>query len=255
VRLSIDPEVGGRIARLEVAGLSLLVAREADPIRWGSYPMIPWAGRVRRGRFDFDGSTYTLPINMAPHAIHGTTLARAWKRESDEVLSIDLGPDWPFAGRAVQRFQLDEDGLSLRLEVHSDADPFPASLGWHPWFRRELERGAPVELAFSAEKMFAVDDDGIPTGEFIAPKPRPWDDCFHTIHYSPSLTWPGALRLIISSEASHWVVYDEPVHAICVEPMTGPPNALNIAPEIVSPGRPLLGEVRWSWERLKEEGE
>ena len=87
VRVTIDPQIGGRIARLEVAGLSLLVPRSDDAIRWGSYPMAPWAGRVRRGRFHFEGRDYSLPITMVPHAIHGTTLARPWTHESDDRLT------------------------------------------------------------------------------------------------------------------------------------------------------------------------
>lgn len=250
VRIEVDPQTGGRISHLEVAGLSLLVPRESDPIRWGCYPMAPWAGRVRRGRFVFDGAEHELPINMAPHAIHGTTYARPWQRDGDARLTIDLGSDWPFAGHAVQEFRLDDDGLSLRLEVHSDRERFPASLGWHPWFQRSLARGDEAVLAFAANKMFATDADGIPTGDLVAVKPPPWDDCFYEVKAAPTLTWPGALRLTIESAEAHWVVYSEPDHAICVEPMTGPPNALNLAPALVTPERPLVGEMRLSWERL-----
>ncbi len=250
VCVTIDPELGGRIARLEVAGLSLLVPRTSNAFRWGSYPMAPWAGRVRRGRFDFAGKSHSLPITMAPHAIHGTTCARPWSREGDARLAIDLGPDWPFAGFAVQEFRLDADGLSMRLEVHSRGETFPASLGWHPWFLRQLERGHQARLDFSARSMYACDDDGIPTGELVPPKSQPWDDCFCDLSAPATLTWPGALRLGIESRASHWVVYNEPEHAICVEPMTGPPDALNIAPLLVTPERPLVAEARFSWQPL-----
>ena len=43
--------------------------------------------------------------------------------------------------------------LSLRLEVHSSEGSWPASCGWHPWFRRRLERGRAVELDLDAEFM------------------------------------------------------------------------------------------------------
>jgi len=42
-----------------------------SPLAWGSYPMVPWAGRIRHGRFRFDGEEYELPINFGAHAIHG----------------------------------------------------------------------------------------------------------------------------------------------------------------------------------------
>ncbi len=52
-RVSVDLDAGGRIASWVVGDLELLVGREADPMRWGLFPMAPWAGRVRDGRFRF----------------------------------------------------------------------------------------------------------------------------------------------------------------------------------------------------------
>ena len=56
---------------------------------------------------------------MPPHAIHGTTLRRAWRCDAvtDRTirLSIDLGSDWPFPGEARQEIAL--DGLAAELGV------------------------------------------------------------------------------------------------------------------------------------------
>jgi aldose 1-epimerase len=251
-RVVIDAARGGRIAGLEVAGLALLVGPEDDPMRWGSYPMAPFAGRVRRGRFRTAGHEYSLATNLPPHAIHGTTFEGPWRRTGDAELESDLGPGWPFPGRARQRFALDADGLDLELSVHADeesAEPFPASIGWHPWFRRRLERGGPAQLVFRAGAMYRRDDEGIPTGERVAPPPGPWDDCFTDLAAPPELTWPGALRLRIESDATCFVVYDEPEHALCVEPQSGPPDALNLEPRIVAPGIPLVLHARFAWWR------
>ncbi len=250
VRVEIDLEAGGRIASLEVAGLQLLVPREENPRAWGCYPMAPWAGRVAFGRFEYCGREYELPITMAPHAIHGTTYLRSWIHEGEGRLSTGLGPDWPWRGRAVQEMRLDRDGLALRLEVHSAVQRFPASAGWHPWFRREIGRGGALELEFAGASMYERGQEGVPTGRLIPPSARPWDDCFTNLERAPVLTWPGALRLTIESPETHCVVYDEPEHAICVEPTTGPPNALTLEPRIVAPGEPLVARMRMAWERL-----
>lgn len=246
-RLTVDPLRGGRIAALEIAGLGLLRGERADALAWGAYPMAPYAGRVRHGEFRLDGRPYRLPLRLPPHAIHGTTFERAWRDRGDGSLEIDLGPGWPFAGRAVQWFALAAGHLDWRLEVHTDGEPFPASLGQHPWFVRQLSRGAPLDLSLRAGSMYVRDADGIPTGERVAPTPGPWDDCFTDLQASPLLRWPGALTLRLESTADCWVVYDEPADALCVEPQTGPPDALNIAPRIVRPGRPLALDVRWTW--------
>ncbi len=246
-RVEIDPGAGGRIAALEIAGLSVLVPRTEDRLRWGCYPMAPWAGRLRDGRFRFADRNYEVPRTMPPHAIHGTTLDRGWASHGKGRMSIDLGPDWPFSGRVFQEITLEPDGLSLRIEIRSDRTPFPAGAGWHPWFRRQLGRGGSAELEFEAGAMYARDRDGIPSGRLVPPTPGPWDDCFTDLSSGPRLTWPGAVQISLSSSVDHWVVYNEPSHALCVEPQTGPPDALNLAPVLVTPERPLRAETRIHW--------
>ena len=109
----VDLAAGGRVASLVVAGRERLITGgpEAGPMLWGCYPMAPWAGRLREGRLSFGGRTYQLPIDAAPHAIHGTVYRRAWRVDDDgsimtQQIVTGLGPDWPFPGRARQRFEL-----------------------------------------------------------------------------------------------------------------------------------------------------
>ena len=64
------------------------------------------------------------------------------------------------------------------------------------------------------------------------------------------LEWPGRLRPTISSSAPWWVVYTVPDHAICVQPQSGPPDALNHDPAVVRPRAPLTHAMRWAWGRL-----
>ena len=74
----IDPAHGGRIERLSVAGLDVLVPPEGHERNYGAFPMAPWAGRVRHGRFIHDGTEHQLPLNKPPHAIHGTARDQRW---------------------------------------------------------------------------------------------------------------------------------------------------------------------------------
>jgi aldose 1-epimerase len=261
--VEIDLAAGGRIASFVVDGRELLVTEGLGPIAWGSFPMAPFAGRVREGRFAFRGQRYEVPIEMPPHAIHGTVLDRPWERIDDATISTDLGPNWPFRGHAVQHFELDEGRLTMRLELHAD-EPMPASIGWHPWFRRRppAVEGAvvvagrepgPVELELDATAMYRRDDSGIATSETISPPPPgPWDDCFTGLRRPPRLTWPGFLELTIESDCPTWVVYTVPDQAICVEPQTAPPDALNTGPALVEPGRPLIAEMTWTWRSLTD---
>jgi aldose 1-epimerase len=244
---TVDPAHGARLASLTVDGLELLVTAATDPLEWGLYPMAPFAGRLRHGRFTFAGQQWELPCNLPPHAIHGTVFDARWDDEGAGVLSTPLVEPWPFPGRVVQRFVLAPDSLTLILEVHATDGPMPASCGWHPWWRRRLDQGAAVEIDFDAATMYVRDGDGIPTGELVTPPRGPYDDCFTGLRRPPQLRWPGALALTVESTCDHVVVFDERPDAVCVEPQTGPPDALNLGPAVVHPGRPLVATMVLRW--------
>ncbi len=250
-RAVVRPGDGGRLGSLVVAGRELLVTVSPDgPVYWGSYPMAPWAGRIRHGRFAFDGVPHQLPITMPPHAIHGVVYDRPWVVTGEGEIAIDLDERWPFRGRVAQRFALDADGLEVAMTLDA-AEAMPVTMGWHPWFRRVLEPdAAPVRLAFAAGSMLVRDAEGLPTGERVPPSAGPWDDAFTDVAAPPVLEWPGQLRLEISSTCAWWVVYSQPESAICVEPQSGPPDAANLAPEVVVPGVSLTHTMRWEWTRL-----
>jgi aldose 1-epimerase len=252
-RVELDDTGGGRIERLEVDGLSLLVPPEVDDRNHGAFPMAPFAGRVRDGRFSFDGTEYQLPRNKAPHAIHGYVRDLRWQVAQSSadaaVLGVTLGDPWPFGGRVVQRFALAPDRLDLTMEVHAAGRAMPASCGWHPWWNRELARGEPLEVELHADAMYRRDDDDIPTGELGPVTAPPWDDCFTELGSPVAvLTWPDAAKVTIETDCSCVVVYTEPEHAECVEPQSGPPDELNLGPQVVEPDAPLVVHATFRWE-------
>ena len=241
----ISAAEGGRLASLIVDGRELLVQRhapEADghPMQWGSYPMAPFAGRVRRGKFTFAGRQWSLPANLGHHAVHGYGFVQPWTIRSDDTLEFEFGPPWPFAGRVLQRFALDDTGLTCDLEVVAD-EPMPISIGWHPWFRR------PVRLDFRPGFMHIRDNDHIATDQLTTPSEGPWDDCFCGLNSDPVLYFDHGPTVTLLSDCDHWVVYNEPAHAVCVEPQSAPPNALNLNPDVVRPGQSLARWMRYSW--------
>ena len=174
-QLTIDAASGRRFASLRVGGHELTVTDGDGPIRWGCYPMAPFAGRIRGGVLAFRGGTHKLARNIPPDAIHGTVFDRPWRLTSAgsdrAVLTTDLGPGWPFAGRVTQSVELGVGSLDATLTLEAD-EPMPAWLGWHPWFRRVVG-GSPVVLEFEAARMYVRDADGLPTGEVRPPDRRP----------------------------------------------------------------------------------
>lgn len=244
--VTIAPTEGGRIAQIEVGELALLKDdRTAGPLLWGCYPMAPWAGRVRNGRFEFDDCVRRLPINLEPHAIHGTTFTKDWQ-------VVDAGRDycemrcdltWQFGGTAHQHLRLDEHGLACMLSVYAVQQPMPAVIGWHPCFLKPLQADLEFEL------MYRRDDSSVAVPELVPPKPHPWDDCFVRPTPPLRLHYPG-LTLTITSDCDHWVVYDEPDDVTCVEPQSGPPDAFTIGGAVrLEPGELLQRHMALRWGR------
>ncbi|MFF8998274.1 aldose 1-epimerase [Streptomyces achromogenes] len=246
----VSPANGGRISGLRIGSLELL--RQGP--RYGCFPMVPWCGRIRDGRFLDGGTVRRMPLNSPPHAIHGTARDAAWRTarvSADEaVITYELTDPWPHPGRVTQVVALTEDGLTLTMSVEAYGDSFPAQLGWHPWFNRNLD-GAGVRLDFAPAWQEERGADHLPTGNRTDPRPGPWDDCFGMPGgVDVTLTWPKRLELKVASREEWVVVYDEQAEAVCVEPQTGPPNGLNTLPRLVTPLEPLEASTTWSWRRL-----
>jgi len=222
--LSIDPAAGGRISSLLIGGTEVLFSESDNPVEWGCYPMIPFAGRIRDGRFRFEGTDYQLPLNMAPHALHGYGMTSRWTRVDDNSIAYTFGDPWPFAGRAEQHFELTDSDLTITMTLEA-VDRQPIQMGWHPWFLRDTSAGS-IEIDIADCSMYRRDSHGIPDGTLIARPEGPWDDCFTNLERDPVISW-GDLSIRLSASADHWVVYSEPDHAVCVEPQTGPPNQIN----------------------------
>ncbi|WP_426803909.1 aldose epimerase [Stenotrophomonas sp. SrG] len=248
LEVALAPEAGGRIARIRHEGVEWLVDEQeggAAAIAWGCYPMVPWAGRIRHGRFNFDGRAYALPTNFGGHAIHGVGFALPWQIDSIEAdsatLSLELPEDdhWPFGGTATQIIQLTPNSLELRLAVQAGTQPMPAVIGWHPWFRK------PDELLFAPDAMYRRDEEGIAKLPLESASPGPWDDCF--INQKDITLVSGVRRLRMRADTDHWVVYDAAPHATCVEPQTGPPDAFTLAPKTLEPGQQLELRFELSW--------
>jgi aldose 1-epimerase len=249
--VTLQPGNGGRVGGLRVGGVQLL--RQGE--RFGCFPMVPWCGRIRDGRFRDGADVHQMPLNSPPHAIHGTARDGAWniaRRATDEaVLTYDLVEPWPYPGRITQIAALTPDALTLTMSVETYDSSFPAQIGWHPWFNRTLDGGEPVRLDFTAAWQEERGDDHLPTGNRVEPGPSPWDDCFGMPDgVDVTLTWPGQLELKVTSREEWVVVYDEQEAAVCVEPQTGPPNGLNTLPRLVTPLEPLEASTTWSWRRL-----
>jgi galactose mutarotase-like enzyme len=244
----LDAKAGGRLTSLIVEGQEVLagVPRPPDAPDWyrGSFPLAPWAG------------TRGPAFGPHPSAMHGLVADRPWRvtgsSPSHATLEVDVGPgrgvDWPVAARCTQLVTVRDDGIRFRLEVHSLGEPMPAVAGYHPWFLERLAEGAgPVSVEFRPRHRLIPSQGG---SRVAGPDlgERPWDDLFVDLEAPPVIQWPGGPRLTLTSNAAVWVYYERMPGAFCLEPWTGPDNALGTPDaRLVTPGDPLSLDFDITW--------
>lgn len=250
---TLDPVAGGRVAQLNVRGRDVLVdrhqtSRGSDPIQWGSYPMVPWAGRLADGRFPVsNGHVEQLPQNLAPHAIHGLVFDTSWDviAVGATTATIECLIPWRLGGAVRQHVTLTPQQLRCDITVTATHTAFPCVVGWHPWFAKP--RAADVNFAQQYER----GDNGLPTGRLITPVAHPWDDCF-VEPTAPLRLRYDELTVTVESDCDHWVVFDVPAHATCIEPQSGPPNFPNLSdiswrPDVVDRDHSMSRWMTISW--------
>ncbi len=241
VEATIAPNDGGRVQSIQAYSHELLRPQTPDPMGWGCYPMVPFAGRIADGTIDIDGTIHKLPPTLGPHAIHGYGYLQPWRIVATTNTSCttqwEFTKPWPWKGMATQHVEVFPSRIELSLTATA-SERQPLSIGFHPWFNQRLTNQDELSLIFEAAEMYELDQREIPTGRTQAPSDPPWDNCFRSLAADPVLRW-NQLEATISASTDHWVIYTEPSDATCVEPQTGPPNEANQSPNIFEAGQQL----------------
>lgn len=250
VHVAIDEQCGARLASIRVDGFDLLVSDGADALSWGCYPMVPYAGRVRNALVQMRTAAHPLPAIAPPHALHGSVFATPWvvldHSDSRAILLTELDLPWPVEGTVRHDITVSDDCVVMRLEVTAH-DDMPCQVGWHPWFVR------PDDFTMPFRTLWPRDDVGIATTRPVAHVANSsdrgtYDDCFSDPVGPVTLTYRSPdLEVSLDSDCSHWVVYDQPGHAVCIEPQSGPPNQINDDPIWLGFGESLVRTFRIGW--------
>ncbi len=251
LRLHLAPAAGGRIAAFKWRDIDVIQPADLhgltteNPLDLGSFPMVPFGGRIAAGRFEFDGRIVSLSPNLAdqPHAIHGQGWQRVWQCTAQSVNAAQLSFDhpageWPWAYRAEQTYQLRQNRLIQTLSIENRADtPMPAGLGLHPYFPRTAD----MQLRAQIEGYFPNDAEMLPTSQTAAPKAWDWtkgrtltpsvDHQFTGWNGGAEIWWPSRgvhVAMTTQPPMDYLVVYAPPGQDYaCIEPVSHANNALN----------------------------
>jgi aldose 1-epimerase len=252
ITLKLDESDGGRAVSWKFAGNELLGNNSAHEIEYGMYPMAPWAGRIRENSLMWNSQSHSMPINFDPWAIHGLVLSERFAVIEHEphrlLLEREFGARWPADGGLRCEWVLDDEGLTTVMTCFSRSTDFPAVLGWHPWFRREID-GALATWTTDCQEMLMRGTDSLPTGEkgSIVRERGEFDDVLTGGHHA-SIEWTGFARIDVENSQPWFVVFDQLPRFICLEPQTGPADGLSghHAPvTLVTPDQPLVMRTRW----------
>lgn len=241
-RACIRPDLGGALARCEtrvdagwVPVLRPSPAGMDDVLQSACFPMAPFCGRVRGGRFVFRGREVVLPpVPGQGMPLHGFVWRAPWQvaTHADDRLVIHCDHPagaWPWPFRATQEFTLAADGISIALSVrNTGTEPMPCGLGLHTYFACD----AGTCLSAAVLRHVRMDAQILPVGDaIIAASDRldrrlihrlGLDDSFEGWDGIATIEYPAqALRLRLASPGTSRLHVYAPAGEdyCCIEPM------------------------------------
>lgn len=234
---TISPERGAIVTSFKVHGRELLYLDPAtflDPaknVRGGVPILFPSPGKLLDDRWQCDGQAGRM--NQ-----HGFARTRAWQvvavaekevtlRLTSDVATLAEYP-WPF----TTSLHLQLAGSRLRLTMQIDnpgTTPLPFALGYHPYFLVTDKARARIDTDATRQFDNVTKRNGPFRGfDLTAPELD-----LHLLDQSARrmtlhLGDGDAIDVTASADFAHWVVWAVAgKDYVCVEPWTGPGNALN----------------------------
>ncbi len=113
---------------------------DINPLKCGSFPLVPFGNRVAGNAFEVNGRRYHLSPNTDwdPLYLHGDAWLQQWQTTSKAPASMELScthESDTYTYQAGQAFELKDNTLSVVLSVrNTGARAMPFGLGHHPFF-------------------------------------------------------------------------------------------------------------------------
>lgn len=238
--------------------------------------LFPFPGRIQGTQFHWEGKIYHLqPGDKFGNAIHGFVHSRLWRvtrRTQQSAVgefqaSIDdpaLRDCWPADFKITATYELSGNRLRshFRLENPDPKNSLPCGFGTHGYFCVPLGGSSadeclvtvPIRERWKLKEMLVTGEReplanatefqaGLPFGQ------TQFDDCFTNLVFEgdacqSQISDPGsgrALRISFDRTFRECVVYNPPHRqAICIEPLTCPPDPFRLSKLGVDAGLRVL---------------
>ena len=252
LELEVIPWLGGSVGSFRAFGRDLFRPisdsdRQSQNVLGVSmFPMFPYANRITNNEFIFEKVSYKFRANNLPerYNVHGCSWKRVWSigDTSERCANIFVEVtehDQPYAYRAEQHFELDENSLIVNLSIKNQKSrAMPFGFGLHPWFQKSED----VTIKFDAKSFYLEEPDGVsgdiivlpPELDFSTPKHLPigwrnnnygnWDGSAEIIRHQERLK----MNIEADSVFKNLMFYSDPkVLYFCLEPQTNASGAFN----------------------------
>jgi aldose 1-epimerase len=234
-KVSLD---GAHLARLSLDGEEVIKpSNDGGQAHGGIAVLIPYAGRIRNGRYTFEGTSFKLPISRDGHAIHGFAKDARWKLVSEKTGSVTLGSRLRSAGYPGVldvriTYSVRPESFSTGCFVtNAGSRSCPFVAGFHPYFLARSWRIVTTGRTYR----YRLADKYFPTGErrpfsFAEVDPgTSLDDCFK-IAGAIRFEAEGRTLVITRRRMPYLIVYNGKYAegtSVAIEPYTGLDDAYN----------------------------
>lgn len=234
--------------------------------------MAPWPNRLDGGKWQFEGRTLELPINLheQQNANHGLLMDHPYEVLEQTESSVKLGAlihgrlGYPFDVQTTVTYELVEAGVNISHTAENlSAKDAPYALGGHPYFKISGVDSEDLFLRSGAETVLVVDERQIPTGTMptahsrfdmrsgvrvgdnfydhdFTDLPRDDEGLAHTYLTAPDGRgfdiWQDSnfKHVVIFTPDFYFANVGEPKRYACaIEPQTAGPNAFNTEVDLI----------------------
>ena len=246
-RAEISARLGANITKLQFNNQDIFVPLESkqqyeeNAFIIGSPILFP-ANRTYKGKFEFQGIKYTLPINdsLSISNLHGFLYRSEFEilEKSEQKIALSFenkGEIYPFEFKITVEYFLSNNGLRQCYFIENTGNvDMPFTFALHTTFKE------PQNFVVPIDKCQEKDEKHIPTGRYTELNDQ---EKTYTLgseskgleisgYYKScgNVAQIGNYKYIVSDNFDHWVLYNGRGKSgfLCVEPQCGSVNGLNI---------------------------
>lgn len=262
---AILPEKGATVVRFQYRGKEFLYRDDAnlqspERPRCGIPFLFPIFGRLKDGRYTWDGREYAMEIHGFGHtnpwqiAAHSDAMLRLVLETNERTLE-----QYPFRFRVTLEFTVQDGTLSIAQTYENcGANPMPYNFGFHPYFLTEKPENIRVETTADTFFDFAVGGSPFGHGEVAVTMPPGAPETGAALMgvHGPTILHNAAEGKKLTME------FDDSFHThvlwtqagrkfLCVEPVNGTADGLNTGNYLtLAPGERKTACVSFRAERI-----